>query len=113
MTVPGRLARLPARTLPGGLHVAEATTARSRLLGLAWLDAVPGDWGLHLPRCRSVHTFWMRFELDLVWLDANGRVARVDAAVPPRRSRSNRRAASVVEARSGHGARFARALELG
>jgi len=113
MTAPRRLATLPARTLPGGLHLATAATHRSRLLGLARLDPIPPDWALLLPRCRSVHTFWMRFELDLVWLDADGRVLRVDAGVPRRRMRSCRRAAMVVETRSGHGGRFALALGAG
>ena len=113
MTAPRRLARLPARTLPGGLRVATAATHRARLLGLAWLDPIPADWALLLPRCRSVHTFWMRFDLDLVWLAADGRVLRIDPGVPRRRTRSCRPAAAVVEARSGHGPDFAVALGLG
>src|SRR3954463_7818798 len=104
MTPPARLGRLRHRVLAGGLHVAAARSPRARFLGLAWLDPIPEDWGLELPRGRSVHTFWMRFALDLVWLDAHGGVVRVDEAVPPRRSRSCRGARSVLEARSGHGA---------
>ena len=53
---------------------------------------------LLLPRCRSVHTFGMRFPLDLIWLDRDGRVLRVDEAVPPWRVRSCRGAAAVLEA---------------
>jgi len=34
---------------------------------------------LLIPRCRSVHTFGMRFALDLFWLDEWGRVLRVDS----------------------------------
>src|SRR5215210_277226 len=110
MTPPARLRRLRQRVLPGGLHVAAATTPRARFLGLAWLDPIPVDWALELPRCRSVHTFWMRFPLDLVWLGPDGRVVRVDVDVARRRARSCRAAASVLETRSGHGARFAAAL---
>jgi hypothetical protein len=40
----------------------------------------------------------MRFPLDLIWLDRDGRVLRVDEAVPPWRVRSCRDAAAVVEA---------------
>ncbi len=110
MTPPRRLARLPTRTLPGDLRVASAATHRARLLGLAWLDPIPEQWGLELPRTRSVHTFWMRFALDLVWLDRDGAVLRVDEDVPRRRTRACRQAASVVETRSGRGAQFAAAL---
>jgi uncharacterized protein len=64
------------------------------LRGLAFSD--PGA-ALLIPRCRSVHTFGMRFALDLVWLAADGAVVRVDRGVPPRRFRACRRARSVVE----------------
>ena len=78
----------------------EIQVARSplrRLLGLA-LRRRPPTHALLLPRCRSVHTFGMRFPLDLIWLDRDGRVLRVDEAVPPWRVRSCRGAAAVLEA---------------
>ena len=95
-----RLEQLPGRELPGGLRVAEATTRRSRMKGLARLDTLPATLALHIPRCRSVHTVRMRFPLDLIWLDRHGRVVRVDRDVPPLRLRSCLRARSVVEARA-------------
>jgi uncharacterized protein len=55
-----------------------------RLAGLAFRRAPPVG-GLLIPRCRSVHTFGMRFAIDLVWLGPGGRVVRVDRGVPPRR----------------------------
>jgi hypothetical protein len=96
-----RLDGLPGRELPGGLRVAEARTRAARMKGLARLDAMPPTTALHIPRCRSVHTFTMRFPLDLIWLDKAGRIVRVDAQVPPRRLKSCVRARSVVEARGG------------
>ncbi|HEX3317592.1 MAG TPA: DUF192 domain-containing protein [Solirubrobacteraceae bacterium] len=73
-----------------------ARTFRERLIGLALLREPPAD-GLLLPRTRSVHTFGMRFALDLHWLDAEGGVVRVDRAVPPGRVRTCLRARSVLE----------------
>jgi uncharacterized protein len=73
-----------------------ANTFRARLLGLA-LRSRPPDHALLLPRTRAVHTFGMRFDLDLYWLDAGGRVVRVDRAVPRRRLRACARARSVLE----------------
>ena len=96
-----RLDGLPGRDLPGGLRVAEAHTRASRMKGLAKLDEMPAATALHIPRCRSVHTFTMRFPLDLIWLDKAGHVVRVDPQVPPRRLKSCFRARSVVEARGG------------
>ena len=62
---------------------------------------MPSDLGLELAPCRSVHTFGMRFALDLIWLDRDGRVVRVDVEVPPRRVRTCLRARSVIETRGG------------
>jgi uncharacterized protein len=73
-----------------------ARTFRERLVGLAWRREPPAE-GLLLPRTRSVHTFGMRFALDLHWLDTAGGVVRVDRAVPPRRLRTCLRARAVLE----------------
>jgi hypothetical protein len=79
------------------VEILVARSPLARLLGLA-LRRRPPVHALLLPRCRSVHTFGMRFPLDMIWLDRNGRVLRVDEAVPPWRVRSCRDAAAVLEA---------------
>ena len=56
---------------------------------------------LLIPRCRSVHTFGMRFALDLLWLDERGQVLRADRGVGPGRIRSCRAAAAVLEVPHG------------
>ena len=101
-----RLDGLPARELAGGLRIAEAHSRAARMKGLAKLDDMPETTGLHIPRCRSVHTFTMRFPLDLVWLARDGSVVRIDENVPPRRLRTCVRARSVVECNAGHGRAF-------
>lgn len=62
---------------------------------------MPAHVGLELAPCRSVHTFGMRFALDLIWVDRDGRVVRVDERVAPRRLRTCLRARSVIEVRGG------------
>jgi uncharacterized membrane protein (UPF0127 family) len=100
--MPPRLRRLPiARNAPAGLEVRVAATRRARLLGLAGLRELPAGVGLLLPRTRSVHTFGMRFALNLVWLDGDACAVRIDEAVPPRRLRSCRRARAVIEFPAG------------
>ena len=70
--------------------------------GLAQLDAMPAAYALHLPRCRSVHTFTMRFPLDLIWLGKDGRAGarRPRRAAEPDAARACK-ARSVVEANAG------------
>ena len=102
-TLPRRLRRLPRAQLPPARTARRAPRARplARLLGLTGLRDLPPHAGLLLPRTRSIHTCAMRFALDLVWLDRDGRVVRVDRAVPPWRVRGCRAARAVVELPAG------------
>jgi uncharacterized membrane protein (UPF0127 family) len=100
-----RLGRLPGCELRGGLRVHEARGTGARRRGLGRLDDLPADRALRL-RCRAVHTFTMRFALDLIWIGRDGTVVRVDRDVPPRRHRACARARAVVETRAGYADRF-------
>src|SRR3954452_7338954 len=93
----GRLDRLPRSTLEDGLVVHEATTLRARLLGLAFMPPPPADHALLIPNCRSVHTFGMRFPIDVTFFDERGRSIRIAREVPPRRVLFERRAFAVLE----------------
>jgi uncharacterized membrane protein (UPF0127 family) len=106
MSGDARFDDLPRRELGDGRVLIEARTHRSRRRGLSHLDALPAEWALHIPATPSVHTFGMRFDLDLIWLARDGTVVRVDHAVPPRRMRFCRGARSVVETAAGHGDAF-------
>jgi uncharacterized membrane protein (UPF0127 family) len=68
-----------------GFEVPVATSVPSRLLGLALLSRDRAGTGLLIPRCSSVHTFGMRFRLDLLFLDQRRRVIELRRAVPPGR----------------------------
>lgn len=91
-----RLRRLPVVTVLG-YEVRVATTFRSRLLGLAHLDREEAGEGLLIPRCASVHTFGMRFALDVYFLDAAGEPLAVRRGVPARRAFFRAGAKAVLE----------------
>jgi uncharacterized membrane protein (UPF0127 family) len=74
-----------------------ATGFRSRLRGLSWRAREDAGAGLLIPRCASVHTFGMRFALDLYFLDGDGRVIEVRHRMPPRRMAWCRGASAVLE----------------
>src|SRR4051794_13299592 len=95
--LPRRLQRLPSRVLRDGLVVHEATTLRGRLLGLAWLRGVPPGHALLIPDCRSVHTFGMRFPIDVTFLDERGQPLRIERGVRRRRVLVCRGAFAVLE----------------
>ncbi|MBP6963142.1 MAG: DUF192 domain-containing protein [Armatimonadetes bacterium] len=69
---------------PGGEVLAEdveiARSLSSRLWGLI---GKPRGSVLVLPRCRQVHTFFMRYPVDLVCADSEWRVVRVRCGLEP------------------------------
>jgi len=80
-----------------------ADSFRRRLLGLAWRPRSKAGPGLLIPRCSCVHTFGMRFALDIYFLDAAGRVLSVHRGVPSRSLLWCRGAAAVLEIPSAEG----------
>jgi uncharacterized membrane protein (UPF0127 family) len=93
---PSRFHNLPRGTA-GGRVVPVATGVRARALGLSLLDRKDAGPGLLIPRCAAVHTFGMRFPLDIHFLDADGIMLSTRRAVPPRRFVAHRGAAAVLE----------------
>jgi uncharacterized membrane protein (UPF0127 family) len=73
-------------------------TRRKGLLGRNGL--APGE-GLWIYPCESVHTFAMRFAIDLVYLDRNCVVKKLRSNVPPGRLSACLWARSVIELPAG------------
>ena len=78
-----------------------AETHWARLRGLAWRREPPDHWALLFPRCRSVHTFGMRFPIDVVFLDRHGWPIAIKRGVRPGRVVAHRNAAAVLETKAG------------
>lgn len=78
-----------------------AGTGKSRRRGLLGRNGpAPGE-GLWIAPCESVHTFFMRFPIDLVYLDRKNRVRKVRGAVPAWRVSACLSAHSVLELPAG------------
>jgi len=91
-----RFESLPRRSVRGS-EIPVAVGLRARTLGLALLDPAEAGPGLLIPRCAAVHTFGMRFALDLWFLDADDKPLGVRRGVPPRRFVACRGAVAVLE----------------
>ncbi len=91
-----RFDRLPRRQVRGS-YVPVAVGPGARLLGLARLDRSDSGPGLLIPRCSSVHTFGMKFALDIYFLGPDDELLGERRAVPPRRFVACRGAAAVLE----------------
>lgn len=83
------------------LRVAHATGLWSRFWGLMGRKAMPRTVeGVLFPRCSSIHTFGMRFPLDVVFL-REGVVTRVARDVRPYRFASGGRGVDALELTAG------------
>ena len=94
--LPRRFRKLPLADV-ASREVPVAVSIPSRLLGLALLRPERAGEGLVIPRCRSIHTFGMRFPVHVVFCDRDLRPISVRGSVPPRRVVRDRRAQAVVE----------------
>lgn len=80
-----------------------ARSFAARLLGLClWPGWGARPRGLLLPECRIVHTTGLAQAVDLVFLDAGGRVVGLAPRVGPWRCAGRRRARAVVELPGGY-----------
>jgi uncharacterized membrane protein (UPF0127 family) len=66
-----------------GQHVALARSFWRRGKGLMFRSNLPPGTGLVIDPCSSIHTFWMRFPIDVLYVDREGTVLRADRAMKP------------------------------
>jgi uncharacterized membrane protein (UPF0127 family) len=102
MSLPGSTGYAFNRTRQAYLatHVTLAATHWSRFRGLMCTTAAefqPGD-GLWIVPCRGVHTFAMKFPIDVLYLDRRKRVVHIQQHLRPWRvAKVSLRATSVLE----------------
>jgi uncharacterized membrane protein (UPF0127 family) len=85
--------------LAGSVDVADSGAKRRKgLLGRETLAAGEGLW---IVPCEAIHTFGMRFPIDLLYLDRDKQVKKVRHGVPPWRLSACLSAHSVLELASG------------
>ncbi len=73
----------------------------SRMKGLLGRRSLPAGEGLLIRPAPSIHTFFMRFPIDAVFLSRAGKIMKISADVGPWRTRSCRRAYAVLELAPG------------
>lgn len=81
--------------------MSRATSLGARLRGLLGTRALSPGSSLLIAPCAAIHTFGMRFSIDVVFLDRRGRIIRIDTAVAPWRMRWCWRANAVIEMSAG------------
>ena len=82
-------------------HVEVADTRSTRRRGLLGRDCLEASSALLLSPCFAVHTAFMRFAIDVVFVDRNGCVVRIVTDLAPWRMAAAWRAAKVIELAAG------------
>lgn len=78
-----------------------AHTGPKRRKGLLGRDSLGTGEGLWIAPCESVHTFFMRFPIDLVYLDREKRIKKARSVVGPWRLSACFSAHSILELPAG------------
>ena len=78
-----------------------ASSFASRFRGLMGVAQLPPGTGLLLPGTSSVHTHFMRFPIDVVFLDSERRIVSIVNALRPWRFAKAKAADSVLELAAG------------
>ena len=66
-------------------RVVVAKTPFSRMKGLLGRRSLPGGEGLLIKPCKGVHTFLMKFPIDVLFLDKNNRIIEAVQDLQPYR----------------------------
>src|SRR5919202_4259140 len=82
-----------------------ADTALARMKGLLGRRDLPRGEGILLRPASSVHTGFMRFPIDVVFLDDDDRVLKIAHAVKPWKAAAARKAKAAVELPAGESRR--------
>jgi uncharacterized protein len=64
-------------------HVEVATSFRQRLVGLLGRKSLEPKKALWIHGCRSIHTFFMQFPIDVVFVDRQLKVCKVVKNIKP------------------------------
>ena len=88
-----------------------ADTALARMRGLLGRRSLPSGEGILLRPASSVHTAFMRFAIDAVFLDRDGRVLKIARRLRPWKTAAGRKAKAVLELPAGEAER--RGIEIG
>jgi hypothetical protein len=99
MSRPQVTVRVDERVVCERCVVADSPWARMR--GLLGRSELPRGEGIYLRPAGSIHTFFMRFPIDVVFVDGDGVVVGVERALKPWRTAWRKGAKAVLELAAG------------
>lgn len=88
------------------LRIQSAASFWQRFVGLLGRSSLAPDEALLITPCNNIHTFFMRFAIDVVFLDRSGVVVAIVPRVRPWRVAIARKAYACLELAAGGAERF-------
>jgi uncharacterized protein len=82
-------------------HLVPAFDSKSRRIGLLRHESLPEDEALVLAPASAIHTFFMKFEIDVAFLAKDGTVLKIRAHMGPGKVAARLGAFAVVELAGG------------
>jgi len=82
-------------------HLVTAFDSASRRRGLLGRDGLPPGNALIIAPSNAVHTFFMRFPIDVAFVRRDGRIVKIRAALPQWRMTASLRGFAVIELPAG------------
>ncbi len=101
LQIPRVLVRNKTRNTQLGDQVEVAGSGATRTKGLLGRKGLERGEGMWIIPCEAVHTFFMKFPIDLVYIDRNQRVKKVSKRVPAWRLSACLSAHSILELPAG------------
>ena len=85
--------------IASSVEIADSRATRRR--GLLGRDGLPAGTALIITLCKGVHTFAMRFTIDVVFVDGSGTIRKIVRNMGPRRMAFSPMASMAIECESG------------
>jgi uncharacterized membrane protein (UPF0127 family) len=83
-------------------NVSKADTFYKRLKGLMFTKSLPAGHGLLIQPCQSIHTFFMNYSIDVLYLSKDFEIVGLDETLKPAKvGKYQKRAYSVLELPAG------------
>jgi uncharacterized membrane protein (UPF0127 family) len=83
-------------------NVSKADTFFKRLKGLMFTKSLPAGHGLLIQPCQSIHTFFMNYSIDVLYLSKDFEIVGLDETLKPAKvGKYQKRAYSVLELPAG------------
>lgn len=95
-------AHIPEKELELGNDITFATSLPARMKGLLGKKSLDTGKGLLIRPCKGIHTFFMNFSIDAVFLDKENCIVEIFRDLPPNRlTPVYRKAVAVLELPAG------------